>query len=187
MTEEVDLCIEMTKEGMQNALDHLERELGKIRAGKANPQMLDSVMVDYYGASTPLNRVSNVNASDARTIVVQPWEKNMIQEIERAIMAANLGLNPQNNGEVIHINVPVLTEERRKQLVKQARTEGESAKVSVRNTRRDGNEELKLMKKDGLSEDMTKRAEDQIQELTNEFIEKIDEMVAEKENDIMTV
>ncbi len=185
MNEEVQFIIDTTKELMDNAIVHLERELANIRAGKASPSMLNSVMVDYYGSQTPLNQVSNVNSLDGRTLTVQPWEKTMLQEIERAIMAANLGFNPMNNGESIIINVPVLTEERRMQLSKQAKGEAEDAKVGVRNARREAMHDLKKL--DGISEDRQANAEIDIQELTDNYIQKIDDMFDLKEKEIMTV
>ncbi|MBW7937096.1 MAG: ribosome recycling factor, partial [Flavobacteriales bacterium] len=159
----------------------------KIRTGKAAPNMLDSVMVDYYGAMTPLNQIANVNTPDARTLIVQPWEKNKLQDIERAIINSNLGLAPQNDGLIIRITVPPLTEERRKDMVKIAKSQGEDSKVSIRNARRDAIEQIKKLQKDGLSEDVAKDAENSIQNLTNDFINKVDEHVAKKEKEIMTV
>lgn len=187
MEEEAILYIDEAKEGMEKAIVHLENELRTIRAGKANPAMLASVMVDYYGTLTPLQQVSNVGTLDPRTISIQPWEKNMIEPIEKAILAANLGFNPQNNGEVIRIAVPILTEERRKELVKQVRAEGENARVSIRNSRRDANESVKKLQKDGLSEDLAKNIESEIQKLTDDFIKKIEEVLEKKEEEIMTV
>jgi ribosome recycling factor len=172
---------------MQGAIDHLGKELLKIRAGKAHTSMLDGIYVDYYGSQTPLSQVSNVNTPDARTITVQPWEKPMLEKIEKAIMVANLGLNPQNNGEIIMINVPPLTEERRINLVKQTKTEGEHAKVSVRNARKDANDEIKKLQKDTISDDLAKDAEDRVQKLTDKFGVKVDEILTVKEKDIMTV
>ena len=154
---------------MNGAIEHLEKALLKIRAGKANPSMLNGVFVDYYGTNTPLNQVANIGTSDARTIVIQPWEKTMIGPIEKAIMAANLGFNPDNNGEIIRINIPMLTEERRASLVKQVKAEGEDTKISLRNARRDSIEELKKMQKEGLSEDMEKTAEEKVQKLIDKF------------------
>lgn len=187
MTEEVNFCIEEAKERMDKAITHLENELRVIRAGKANPSMLSGIMVDYYGTSTPLQQVSNVGTLDARTITVQPWEKAMIAPIEKAILSANLGFNPQNNGEVIRIAVPPLTEERRKQLVKQVKNEGENARVSIRNARRDANEEIKKMQKDGLPEDMAKDAESEVQKITDSYNKKVEELLAKKEEEILTV
>jgi len=168
-------------------LSHLDEALAHIRAGKANTRTLDGIMVDYYGTATALSQVSNINTPDARTIRIQPWEKNLIGEIEKAIMAANLGLNPSNNGEAILINIPALTEERRLDLSKQARAEGENAKVSIRNARKDAIDQFRVMKKDGLSEDLEKDAEGEAQNLTDEFTKKIEDMVKNKESEIMTV
>jgi len=187
MTEEVQFCYDATKEQMEKVVKHLEHELMKIRAGKSSPMMLDSVFVDYYGVRTPLNQVANIATPDPRSIVVQPWDKNMIEPIEKAIQAANLGFNPQNNGDLLRIAVPPLTEERRKQLVKQVKAEGETAKVSIRNARRDANEELKQLKKDGISEDEIKEAEDKIQKLTDQFISGVDTALEVKEKDIMQI
>jgi ribosome recycling factor len=187
MHEEAQLVLDDCKERMELAISHLEKELLHIRAGKANPAMLDSVHVDYYGSMTPLNQVSNISTPDPRTIAVQPWEKKMIPVIEKAIMAANLGFNPDNNGEVIRINIPPLTEERRKGLVKQAKNEGENAKISIRTARKNANEELKKLLKDGLPEDMEKDAEKEVQSYTDDFVKKIDILVTAKEKDIMTI
>ncbi|MDX9854869.1 MAG: ribosome recycling factor [Tenuifilaceae bacterium] len=187
MKEELDFCIEEASDRMQKAVDHLENELRILRAGKANPAMLSGVMVDYYGTLTPLSQVANVGSSDARTITVQPWEKKLIDPIERAIMAANLGFNPQNNGEVIRISVPPLTEERRKDLVKQVKQEGEHARVSIRNARRDANEEIKKLQKNGLAEDMAKDGEANVQKITDTFNKKVDELLDKKEKEILTV
>jgi ribosome recycling factor len=169
---------------MDAALKHLEKQLVNIRAGKASPAMLGSVMVDYYGSQTPLNQVANVNTPDGRTISVQPWEKSMLQEIERGIMLANLGFNPMNNGDMIIINVPPLTEERRIGLAKQAKSESEDAKVGVRNARKDANNEVK---KTDLSDDMKKIVEDDVQKLTDTYVKKIEDILAVKEKEIMTV
>jgi ribosome recycling factor len=187
MEEEVQLYIEDTEDKMNKSVMHLEDELARVRAGKATPTLLDGIMVDYYGALTPLSQVSNVNTPDARTIAVQPWEKSMIEPIEKAIQAANIGLNPMNNGEMIRISIPPLTEERRRDLVKQVRHFGENTKVSIRNARRDANEILKKLKKDGLAEDLEKDAELEIQGLTDKYIAKVDKVLELKEKDIMTV
>lgn len=187
MQEEVDLVLDVCKEKMGAAVEHLDKELAHIRAGKASPAMLDGVLVEYYGSQTPLNQVSNVSTPDARTIAVQPWEKSLIPEIEKAIINANLGLNPDNNGEIIRINVPVLTEERRKSLVKQVHNEGEQAKISIRGARKEANDELKKLQKEGLSEDMEKDAEDLVQKLTDDFGKKVDTLVDAKEKDILTI
>ena len=187
MEEELGMVFEMAKDSMTGSLDHLKRELLKIRAGKATPGMLDGVMVDYYGANTPLNQVSNVNTPDARMISIQPWEKQMLDPIEKAIINSNLGFTPQNNGEMIIINIPPLTEERRRDLVKQAKAEGEKAKVSIRSFRKDANDELKKLKNDGLPEDMVKDGEEEIQKITNSHINKVDSLIDEKEEDIMSI
>jgi ribosome recycling factor len=187
MEEELDLILETSKESMQKALDHLDKELTKIRAGKANPSMLDGIMIEYYGANTPLSQVANVGTLDARTITIQPWEKSTLEPIERAIINSNLGLNPQNNGEMILINIPQLTEERRKELVKQTKAEGEHAKVSIRNARKDANDEVKSLQKDGLAEDQAKAVEDEIQALTDKYTAKVDSILDAKEADIMKV
>jgi len=187
MNEEVQMVYEMTIERMEKAIEHLDNDLIRIRAGKANVHILDGVIVDYYGTPTPLNQVSNLSTPDARTIVVQPWEKSMIGPIEKALMNSNVGITPSNNGEVIRLAVPPLTEERRRDLVKQVKNEGENARVSVRNARRDAKEEYKSMQKDGLSEDEAKDAEERIQKLTHEFTEKVEKIVEAKEKDIMTI
>ena len=182
--EEVKFVLEAAKEGMENAIHHLEKAFVKIRAGKANPSMLSTVMVDYYGSQTPLSQVSNINTPDARTISVQPWEKSLLPEIETAIMHANLGFNPMNNGEMIIINVPPLTEERRIQLVKQAKSEAEEAKISVRSARQEANKEIKNL---DISEDREKNAEIDIQEMTDDYTKKIDALLDIKEAEIMKV
>lgn len=182
--EDIKFILDTTKEDMENSLLHLEKAFVNIRAGKASPSMLGSVMVDYYGTQTPLNQVSNVNTPDGRTISVQPWEKSMLQEIERAIFAANLGFTPMNNGETIIINVPPLTEERRMNLAKQAKAEAEDAKVGVRNHRKDALHELKKL---DISEDLLGNAEIDVQALTDKYIKKIDDIFAVKEKEIMTV
>ncbi len=187
MNEEVQMYLEDAEESMTKTINHLKSELSKLRAGKANPHMLNSIYVDYYGNKTPLNQVANVGTPDARTIMIQPWEKSMISVIEKEIMKANLGLNPENNGELIRIKVPVLTEERRLKLVKQVKTEGENAKVVIRKSRRETIEGLKDLKKDGLSEDLEKKAEDDVQKLTNNFTNKVNTIIESKENDIMTI
>ncbi|HYG02359.1 MAG TPA: ribosome recycling factor [Chryseosolibacter sp.] len=183
--EELELYLEEAKDLMSKALNHVAHELTKIRAGKANPSMLDGIMVSYYGAMSPINQVSSMTAPDARTIFIKPWEKSLIHEIERAIQNANLGLNPQNDGQQVIINIPMLTEERRKQLVKQVGQECEHGKVSVRSIRKEINEQLKKVK--GVSEDDVKNAEDQVQKFTNDSIERIDALMKKKEAEIMTV
>ncbi len=187
MQEEVDFILEHTEEKMKAAIAHLEKELLHVRAGKASPAMLDGVTVEYYGSLTPLNQIANISTPDARTVAIQPWEKGLIPVIEKAIMNANLGFNPDNNGEIIRINVPVLTEERRRMLVKQAQQEGENAKVSIRTVRKDSNESLKKLQKEGLSEDLEKDAEAEVQRLTNEFGITVENLVKAKEKDIMTI
>ena len=187
MTEEVQFVIDEASERMDKAINHLEIELSSLRAGKANPKMLDSVMIDYYGTQTPISQVANIGTPDPKTIAIQPWEKTMIDPIERAIINSNLGFNPQNNGELIRINIPALTEERRIALVKQVSSEGENAKVSIRSTRKDANNDIKKLEKDGLSEDEAKTAEDEIQKITDKFGEKVDQVVKVKEEDIMTI
>lgn len=179
------MVMDMAREAMQKSITHLEKELVKIRAGRANPAMLEGVKLEYYGTLTPLSQVANINTPDGRTLSVQPWEKQMIPEIEKAIMNANLGLNPQNNGEMVIINIPPLTEERRKDLVKTARAESEEARIGVRNARREANDELKKI--DDLNEDQLKDAEEEVQKLTDQYVAKVDSMVEQKEKDIMTV
>ncbi len=187
MEEDVQFILDIAEEKMEKAVSYLRDELTKLRAGKASPHMLDGITVDYYGANTPLNQVSNINTPDPRSITVQPWEKSMLEPIEKAILHANLGFNPVNNGEILRIVVPALTEERRKNLVKQVRMEGENARVSIRNARREANDELKKMQKEGLPEDMEKRAEQDVQKLTDSYSQKIDELLQKKEEDIMTI
>lgn len=187
MTEDLELIFDEFKSSNLKTIVHLENELSRVRAGKSSPAMLNGVMVDYYGSPTPIHQVANVSTMDARTITVQPWEKNMLNEIAKGIMNANLGLNPQNNGDVLLIAVPPLTEERRRDLVKKAKGEGEHAKVGVRNNRKDAMDMIKDLKSEGLSEDLAKDSEEQIQQITNGFIKKIDELLEVKEKDIMTV
>ncbi|AXG69410.1 ribosome-recycling factor [Kordia sp. SMS9] len=184
MNEDITFIIDTTKESMDSAIEHLNKQLLSIRAGKASPAMLSSVKVDYYGSQTPLSQVANVNSTDARTITIQPWEKSMIQEIERGIMIANLGFNPMNNGESVIINVPPLTEERRKDLAKQAKSEADDAKVGIRNARQDANKEIKKL---DISDDAKKNAEIDVQALTDSYVKKIDEVYTVKEKEIMTV
>lgn len=172
---------------MDKALDHADNELTKIRAGKASPSMLDGIVVDYYGTPTPLSQVGNVNTPDARTLVIQPWEKSLLGPIEKAIMEANLGMNPQNDGVIIRINVPPLTEERRRDLVKKVKAEVETGKIAIRNIRKDANEKIRKLKSDGVSEDEMKTGEGEVQKLTDAYIVKIDQLSEAKEKDIMTV
>ncbi|MFC3417041.1 ribosome recycling factor [Algoriphagus hitonicola] len=185
--EEIELYLEEAKEMMQKAVDHTAAELLKIRAGKAMPNMLDGILVMYYGSPTPLNQVSSVTTPDARTLAIRPFEKNLIGEIEKAIINSDLGLAPQNNGEMIILTIPTLTEERRINLVKNAKNETENGKISIRTIRKDTNDALKKLKNDGVSEDDIKRAEDKVQKLTDQYSTKIDELLAKKEADIMKV
>lgn len=187
MTEELELIYDDLKSSNSKSLNHLESELTKVRAGKATPSMLSGVMVDYYGSPTPIQQVGNINTMDARTLTVQAFERSMLNEIAKGILNANLGLNPQNNGEQLIIQIPLLTEERRRDLVKKAKAEGEHAKVGIRNNRKDAIDMIKSLKADGLSEDMTKDAENEIQNITNSFIKKVDDLVDLKEKDIMTI
>jgi ribosome recycling factor len=185
--EEVSTIIAGTEDQMKKAISHLEAELIKIRAGKANPQMLDSIVIDYYGSPMPINQVANVSVMDARTLSIQPWEKNMLQPIERAIINANLGVTPQNDGVIIRLFLPPLTEERRKELVKRCLGEGEQSKIAVRNIRRDAIEQIKKLQKNGLSEDASKDAEAEVQQITDKFIALVEKHLASKEKEIMAV
>ena len=187
MNEDVQMIIDICRERMDDALAHLDKELVHIRAGKASPRMLDTVMVNYYGSMVPISQVSNITTPDARTIVVQPWEKPMIHPIEKAIINSNLGFNPDNNGEIIRINVPAPTEQRRKEMVKIVNKEGEIAKVSLRSGRKDANDNLKKLIKDGLSEDDEKDAETEVQDMTTDFSKKIDKMLDEKNVEVLTI
>lgn len=184
MDEDIKFIVDSTKESMDNAIEHLIKQLLGIRAGKASPAMLSNVMVDYYGSQTPLSQVANVNSTDARTITIQPWEKSMIQAIEKGIMLANLGFNPMNNGESVIINVPALTEERRRDLAKQSKGEGEHAKIGIRNARQEANKEIKNL---DISDDLKKNAEVDVQNLTDIYTRKIDDVLVVKEKEIMTV
>lgn len=172
---------------MKKAITHMEVELTKIRAGKANPQMLDGIMVDYYGSNMPINQVANISVMDARTLSIQPWEKNMLQPIERAIIAANIGINPQNDGALIRLFLPPLTEERRKELVKKCHGEGEHTRVAIRNIRRDAIEHIKKLQKNGLSEDAAKDAEADVQTITDKYISGVEKHLVAKEKEIMSV
>ena len=187
MEDELELVYDSAKEQMDKALDHLEKALIKIRAGRANPSMLEGVRVDYYGSQSPLSQVSNISTPDARTLTVQPWEKSMMPEIEKAIIAANLGLNPMNNGEMVIINIPPLTEERRKDLVKRAKSEAEDARVGVRNARKEAMDEIKKLGKDGLSEDVVKDAEAEIQQITDKYVARVEKILEKKESEIMAI
>jgi ribosome recycling factor len=187
MSDELIMIQEEAHELMEKAINHLEAELVKVRAGKANPNLVDGIIVDYYGNATPVNQVGNISVADARTLTIQPWEKNMLQPIERAIIAANIGITPQNDGNMIRLFMPPLTEERRKELVKRAQNEGEHSKVSIRNIRRDAMEGIKKLQKNGLSEDVCKDGEKNVQELTDRYIALVDKHLAAKEKEIMTV
>ena len=187
MTEDISTIIAGTEEQMKKAINHLEAELIKIRAGKANPQMLDNIVVDYYGSPMPINQVANINVMDARTLTIQPWEKNMLQPIERAIINGNIGVTPQNDGAIIRLFLPPLTEERRKELVKKCQAEGEHSKVAVRSIRRDAIENIKKLQKSGLSEDAAKDAEADVQQVTDKFITYIEKHLGIKEKEIMAV
>src|ERR1700690_1743068 len=185
MSDELDFIVEVATDSMIKAINHLENELTRIRAGKANPQMLDGVSVDYYGVPTVINQMANVSAMDARTLTIQPWEKNMLQPIERAIINANLGVTPQNDGNIIRLFMPPLTEERRKEFVRRASGEGEQSRVAIRSIRRDAIEQIKKLQKDGLSEDEAKDAEKEIQDITDKYIGFVDKNLVAKEKEIM--
>jgi ribosome recycling factor len=187
MSDELNIITELAQENMDKAINHLETELVKVRAGKANPNLVDGIVVDYYGTPTPINQVGNISVADARTLTIQPWEKNMLQPIERAIIAANIGINPQNDGNMIRLFLPPLTEERRKELVKRSHAEGEHSKVAIRSIRRDAMEQVKKLQKNGLSEDVCKDAETNIQEMTDRYIALVDKHLVAKEKEIMTV
>ena len=185
MNEELKIIFDLTRESMANAISHLEKKLLNIRAGKANPNMLINVFVDYYGTKTPINQVANINTPDGKTLIIQPWDKSILEEVEKGIELANLGFNPMNNGENIIINVPVLTEERRIELVKQAKIEIEDAKIAIRNARKDANNQVK--NNEDFSEDVKKNAEIDIQELTDSHTDKLDKIFEIKKNEIMTM
>ena len=187
MGEDIATVIANAEDHMKKAIGHLEAELVKVRAGKANPQIVEGIVVDYYGSPMPINQVANVSVMDARTLSIQPWEKNMLQPIERAIIAANIGINPQNDGNLIRLFLPPLTEERRKELVKKCHNEGENSKVAIRNIRRDAIEHIKRIQKEGLSEDIAKDAETEVQQLTDKFITAVDKHFESKEKEIMSV
>ncbi|MBO4841772.1 MAG: ribosome recycling factor [Bacteroidales bacterium] len=187
MIEKAKTVIDAAKDKMLSAVTYLDEDLKTYRAGKANPAVFNSVVVNYYGTMTPIPQVASISTPDAKTMLIQPWDRNLIHPVEKAIMDANLGFTPQNNGEVIRINIPALTEERRKELVKKARTAGENAKVGVRNARRDAIETLKKLQKEGLPEDTEKDFEDEVQKCTDNFIKKIDEILNAKEKEVMTV
>jgi ribosome recycling factor len=187
MAEDISSIISMADDHMKKAINHLETELIKIRAGKANPQMVDGIIVDYYGAPLPINQVANISVMDARTLSIQPWEKNMLQPIEKAIMAANIGINPQNDGNIIRLFLPPLTEERRKELVKKCHHEGENSRIAIRNIRRDAIEHIKRLQKTGLSEDAAKDAEANVQDITGKYISAVEKHLGSKEKEIMVV
>jgi ribosome recycling factor len=187
MNQDLNNIIESTKAHMEKTISHFVESLNKIRSGKATPGMISDVIVDYYGSKTPLNQIANISVPDPKTIIIQPWDKGMIQSIEKTIMASNMGFNPQNDGQIIRINVPPLSEERRKQMVKLIHQEGEINKISIRNSRKKANEDIKLAEKNGAPEDLSKKAEEKIQELTNKYIKDIDEILVKKEKEIMTV
>ena len=187
MNDLVDIVIDELNDNMKKAVSHLETELLKVRAGKATPNIVDGIVVDYYGSPTPINQIANVTVTDARTLSIQPWERNMIAPIEKSIIAANIGLNPQNDGSVIRLFLPIQTEDRRRELVKRAMGEGEHGKVAVRSIRRDAIEQIKKLQKDGLSEDIAKNAEGQVQAVTDKFIAMIEQHLKDKEKEIMTV
>lgn len=187
MADDLTTIIDQAEESMDKAISHLEAELIKVRAGKANPNIVDGLVVDYYGTPTPINQVGNISVLDARTLTIQPWEKNMLQPIERSIIAANIGITPQNDGNMIRLFMPPLTEERRKELVKRAQGEGEHSKVAIRSIRRESMEHIKKLQKNGLSEDVCKDAEKQVQDITDKYILLVDKHLASKEKEIMTV
>lgn len=187
MLEDCQLVYDLASEGMEKSLSHLEIGFQKIRAGKASPEMLDGVMVEYYGAMTPIGQTANITSPDPRQIIVQPWDKSVIIALEKAIMAANLGFNPKNEGEVLRIAVPAITEERRRELVKQAKSQAEDTKIGIRNARRTANDEAKKLEKEGIPEDDVKRLQDDIQKLTDEYIDKVDKLFEAKDKDIMTI
>ena len=187
MTEEGTLILELSADKMQKAVEHLEEALLGVRAGKANPALLRGVLVDYYGSQMPVAQVASVTIPDAKTVLIQPWEKGMISVIEKAILAANIGLTPSNNGEHIRLTIPALTEDRRKELVKQVRNEAEDARVSMRNARREAVEAFKKAQKEGMPEDMAKDGENEAQKLIDKYSKKLEEVVAAKEKEIMTV
>src|ERR1043165_2370950 len=187
MAEDIPSIVDQADDHMQKAINHLEAELIKIRAGKANPQMLDGIQVDYYGSPMPVNQVANISVMDARTLSIQPWEKNMLQPIERAIIAANIGITPQNDGALIRLYLPPLTEERRRELVKKCQSEGEHSKVAIRNIRRDAIEHVKRLQKTGLSEDAAKDAETNVQQVTDRYISAVEKHLGAKEKEIMSV
>jgi len=187
MQEELQMMMDEAKESMDKSIDHLQKALTKIRAGKASPNMLSSVMVEAYGIQSPINQLASITTPDGRTLSIQPFDKTTLPDIEKGILQANIGLTPQNDGEFIRLNIPPLTEERRKEMVKQTKSEGEDAKISLRSARKDAMDFIKSLKEDGLSEDMAKNAEEDVQKVVNDYTSKIEGILASKENDIMTV
>jgi ribosome recycling factor len=187
MSEDLELILDDAKEQMEKAIVHLEGELAKIRAGRANPAMLENIMVDYYGNRTPLRHVANINSQDSRTLIIQPYEKAMVEPIDKAIQIANLGLTPQNDGNLVRIVIPALTEERRKEMVKKVKGESENCKVSIRTLRKETNEAIKALQKDGLPEDEAKTGEQKVQQLTDTYIAQSDAHADKKEKEILTV
>lgn len=187
MNDLIELQLEDANDAMEKAIAHAESELTKIRAGKAMPSMLDGINVDYYGTPTPLSQIGTINTPDPRSLVVQPWEKNMLSVIEKAIIDSNIGLNPQNDGNIIRLAVPPLTEERRRELVRKVKEEAEKGKIAIRNIRKDANDKIKKFKNDGISEDEIKVGEGEVQKLTDSFIVRVDKLAEVKEKDIMTV
>lgn len=187
MQEEIQMLMDEARESMDKAIDHLHKELTKIRAGKANPSMLSSVMVEAYGVQSPINQLASITTPDGRTLSIQPFDKSTLQAIEKGILQSNIGLTPQNDGEFIRLNIPPLTEERRKDMVKQTKAEGEHAKISLRSARKDAMDFVKSLKEDGLSEDMAKNAEEDVQKIVNDYTAKVESILANKENEIMTV
>jgi ribosome recycling factor len=184
---EIDIILEIAEDAMQHAIDHLQHELVKVRTGKANTDLLNGILVNYYGNPSPISQVANISTADARTIVIQPWEKNMLGTIEKAIFEASIGITPQNDGQIIRLSIPPLTEERRKEMVKKARHMGEESKVGIRSARHKGMDEIRKGVKNGLPEDMGKRAEETLKKVTDRFVEKVDKLLEIKEKDIMTV
>lgn len=187
MTEEAQMVLDETRDNMSKSAQHLEREFQKLRAGKASPQMLEGIKIEYYGTLTPIEQTANINTPDPRQIIIQPWDKSVISEIEKAILAANLGFNPKNEGDILRIIVPPLTEERRKDMVRKAKAEAENARISIRNVRRSANEMAKDLEKEGLPEDEAKKLQDEIQKITDEYIKEVDGILEKKEQEIMTV
>lgn len=187
MQEEIEMMLDEARSSMDKSIEHLTKELTKIRAGKANPSMLNSVMVEAYGVQSPLNQLASITTPDARTLAIQPFDKSTLQDIEKGILQANIGLTPQNDGEFIRLNIPPLTEERRRAMVKQTKGEGEDAKISLRSARKEGMDFIKSLEKDGLSEDMAKNAEEDVQKVVNEYTTKIEAIISKKEAEIMTV